>query len=173
MKLPAGRQRALYIALALVTLAWVADLATRTEPVRRAQAATNSVVPAAPTVSLDPLDEVEAVIERLAARSTEPPEVPNESTRDPFGVALPTVVDPQAAMAAQEAEHEDAAADFAARHRLDGILAGPQPVAIIDSIVCPPGTRIDGFRLVRIEKTRVVFERRGVRVVLELEPGSP
>lgn len=172
MKLPAGRQRALYVALGLVTLAWVADLATRTEPARRAQAATSQVVPASPAVPLDPIDEVEQVIGRLASQSTEPPAIPDEGARDPFAAAPPSTAIPPDEHAEQD-QQQDPAMDFAERHRLDGVLAGPQPVAIVDSIVCPLGTRIDGFRLVRIEATRAVFERHGVRVELKLEPQSP
>lgn len=172
MKLPTGRQRALMIALGLVTIAWVADLATRTEPARTAQAAPGQVVPSQPPVPLDPLEDVERLIERLACRTTEPPPLPGPQARDPFDAVTPLQPERQPD-AAQHDPELDPAAEFQRRHRLDGILAGPRPVAIIDGVVCRPGTRLDGFTLIRIEPTRVVFQRGSQRVELRLEPQVP
>lgn len=172
MKLPAGRQRVLYIVLVLVTIAWVSDLATRTRPVRSAQAADAAAPADAKPVPLEPFDEVERLLQVLESQSTEPPPVPEGRLRDPFEL-------PAGWQQAQTKPHEpaetepDPADDFAARHRLDGVLAGPNPVAIIDSVVCPIGARVEGFRVERIEPTRVVLRRGPTVVVLRLEPPEP
>ncbi len=172
MKLPAGRQRVLYIVLVLVTIAWVSDLATRTRPVRSAQAA-DAVTPAnTRPVPLEPFDEVERLLQALEAQSTEPPPVPPGPLRDPF--ELPADWRPGQVQTQQPSrDAPDPVDDFAARHRLNGVLAGPNPVAIIDSVVCPIGAWIDGFRVERVEPTRVVLRRGATTVVLTLEPPEP
>ncbi|WP_097462370.1 hypothetical protein [Mangrovitalea sediminis] len=60
--------------------------------------------------------------------------------------------------------HQKAASAF----RLESILFGPsRRVAVINGTAVSPGERIDGARVMRIERTEVVLDIHGVRHVLK------
>lgn len=61
---------------------------------------------------------------------------------------------------------------FAERHRVQGILLGPTPLAIIDGQVMAQGSVVDGHRVVEIRRGDVVLEGPQGRVRLELAVGA-
>jgi hypothetical protein len=64
--------------------------------------------------------------------------------------------------------------DFGTRHRLVGVMLGPNPMAVIDGHVLPLDSQVDGHALIQVARDYVVFRETatGAQVTLELERHS-
>lgn len=175
MKRIPPRHKLLGGALTLALLIWAADsyLGGGPPPAQASPAKTDTNSP-----EVAAWQDVSELVARLTCRHYTPiADALRRADRDLF---LPT---PQfeaafapaeefAADAAQEAE-PDPAVDFAARHRLVGVLLGKQPLAVIDNHLLAVNAELDGHRLVEVHRDRVVFQRPNAdgTVVLELQSG--
>lgn len=52
--------------------------------------------------------------------------------------------------------------------RVQAIVLGDDPIAMINGEVWRPGQVVEGFRIVRLRDRRIVLEKEGVEVILEL-----
>lgn len=170
------RHKLLGTALAVVATGWLADFfAGDGKP-----AAVRAAVPPESTPTADatvPADNVPDLDELLNALEGAPTALPDleldKLTRDPF---VPTTVLRAACRVAEservaEAEGEDqrpAGVPFEQRHRLQGVLTGQRPLALIDGRLFAVGARLEGYTLIRIERAQVVCRRGEQQVVLTL-----
>jgi len=168
------RQWVLVGALVLAGLVWAADALTRGGPAPAQAAAAGGSAPA----PIAEWAEVERMVERLTRREYESvAEALATLDRDLF---VPTDAAAQvltAAGAAPEPESQQVseAEEFRSRHRLDGVVLGQMPVAVIDGRVWPLYRELDGYRLVEIRRDSAVFQKVGgdARIVLILQaPGQ-
>ncbi|NUQ50304.1 MAG: hypothetical protein HUU27_10365, partial [Phycisphaerae bacterium] len=73
----------------------------------------------------------------------------------------------------QPADAEPAEPPFSSRHRLDGVITGSPPLAIIDGVPVGIGSWVGGHEVLEIQRDRVVLGRGGETVVLRLQPKRP
>jgi hypothetical protein len=87
-----------------------------------------------------------------------------------FALAAPPPARTLAESAAQPPAPED---DFQTSHKLEGVLLGRTPLAVIDGHVLAINSDLDGYTLLEVQRDRVIFQHppTGARVVLELSPG--
>lgn len=102
---------------------------------------------------------------------------PVELERDLFAWerVFPAVEPPETEPIEAEAVEQtpDAAAVRAEAERtvkLQAIIFGEEPIAMINGQVWRQGQTIEGFHITRIESRRLVLRKHGVEVVLELSP---
>ncbi len=119
------------------------------------------------------------------SRSTRPPLGPYASVaerlsavqRDPF-VPSPLIdallhPAPPPADEPLPVQTEDPAENFRASHQLDGVVLGPEPLAVVDGQIVAVGAALDGWQLLRVERERVIFRRTNGRGELSLEVPPP
>ena len=88
-----------------------------------------------------------------------------EETRDPFALPVSWLDN----RATGPAKTPDAAALFAAQHRLTAVvLDARESYVLVNDHFLVPGQSLDGFTLVSADKRSVVFEQGSLRAVLEL-----
>jgi hypothetical protein len=85
----------------------------------------------------------------------------------------PVETDSPAELAAAAAQSAASDADFQTRHKLEGVMLGRTPLAVIDGQVLAVNSDLDSFTLLEVQRDRVVFRQpaTGARVVLELSQG--
>jgi hypothetical protein len=85
------------------------------------------------------------------------------ATSMPAAPAAVTTEDPNA----------PAEADFAARHKLIGVMLAGRPLAAVDDRVLAINSDLDGYTLIEVQRDYVVFQQAtsGARVTLKLEQG--
>ncbi len=170
------RHKLLGTALGVVAAGWLADFfAGGGEPAAvRAAVPPESTPTADATVLADSLPDLEELLSALEGTPTALPDLElDKLTRDPF---VPTTVLRAACRVAEserveEAEGEDqrlAGVPFEQRHRLQGVLTGQRPLALIDGRLFAVGARLEGYTLIRIERDQVVCRRGEQQVVLTL-----
>jgi hypothetical protein len=180
MKRISAKNGALVGALLLVGAIWVFDHSSggsRPETLQAAQ----STGDAQPVVTLD-WEPVAETVEQLTRGDYT--SVIDELDRLEHDVFLPgpeltfttTLDELEGAGLAAVAEPEDVAATpgFAARHKLPGVVVGVQPLAVVDGLVLPLNSDLDGYMLVDVQRDYVVFAdaASGERVTLELKRNS-
>jgi hypothetical protein len=72
----------------------------------------------------------------------------------------------------QRGKRENLAASFAAeagKMRLDSIIMGPVPKAMIDGKLRTEGDIAAGFRVLKIEPRRIMIEREGIRLEIQMK----
>lgn len=99
--------------------------------------------------------------------------------RDPFTPSplLDALLNPAPvpALPAAPPPAEDPAAAFRAAYQLEGVVLGPQALAVVNGRVLIAGAMLDGWQLVRVERERVTFRRPGEQtevVLIVPEPGT-
>jgi hypothetical protein len=118
-------------------------------------------------------------LERFLLAPESPPLGPSfdRALRDPFvasaemQVALsPAPLPPAAAAESAVAgpANAPAALPFSERHKLEGVVAGQTPLALVDGRALRIGALLDGHRLIRIERDRVEFDLDGESAILKL-----
>jgi hypothetical protein len=183
---PSARQNTLLGAAGVVAVIFVADYLTRGgEPQPAVAAGTGAAVEsragdgpgsAGERAALERVD-VSAVLAALSAPRVQP--IGNvETMRDLFApgpelAALWAVAEAPAAPAHVAAKPEPAEPPFSSRHRLDGVITGSPPLAIIDGVPVGIGSRVEGYEVLEIERDRVVLGRGGETVVLRLQQKRP
>ncbi len=173
MKPITGRQRLLLGALLVAGGIWLADSQMGGGQPRPAQAqSAASAQAAAPTVVWQ---DVGPLLTRLT--NTDYSSVAGRLEQQERDLFMPTpAIESALGPAAVVVEEDDAqpavdrAAQFKERHRLVGVLVGGTGWAVIDDRLYPLRAELDGYRLVAIERDRVVFAdpTSGERLVLEL-----
>ena len=171
------RHKLLGTALGVVAAGWLADFfAGGGEPAAvRAAVPPESTPTADATVLADSLPDLEELLSALEGTPTALPDLElDKLTRDPF---VPTTV-LRAACRVAESERVEGAAEgedqrpagvpFEQRHRLQGVLTGQRPLALIDGRLFAVGARLEGYTLIRIERDQVVCRRGEQQVVLTL-----
>lgn len=168
--------------LIVVSIVWSIDMISGEPTPQDAAAAPLPGTARTPPMPGDPPDR--AAIERFLFHDDVPPESPpfERVPRDPFepserfhaALALPP---PPTGAPAESADRAAATvADgtdetpFADRHRLEGVVAGRRPMALVDGRRLRIGDELDGHRLIKIERERAIFERDGVVTVLAVPP---
>ncbi len=96
--------------------------------------------------------------------------LPSAAIKEAVAPRAPAPVDAVAATAGNEAA---AVSDFRTRHKLNGVLVGGTPLAVIDNRVLAIHSDLDGYTLIDVQRDYVVFRNAstGARLTLELEPG--
>lgn len=107
-----------------------------------------------------------SLAERLASVPRDP------FTPSPFLDALLNPA-PAPAPAAALPPVEDHAAAFRAGHQLEGVVIGPQALAVVNGQVLRVGAMLDGWQLVRVERERVTFRKPGEKLELVLVVPEP
>lgn len=69
---------------------------------------------------------------------------------------------------ADEARRVEAIQRAASAFSLKSTVTGERPRAVIDGVTVAPGQKFRGFTLLRVESRRVVLEKEGVEVLLEM-----
>jgi hypothetical protein len=181
MKALSRRQKVTLGTLAVVAMIWVVDLLTGGAGPSQADAATTPTVPHAPAEPTPAPDDLAGVIEALQREQVTRATLPFERVgRDLF---VPTERFEAALSVARKAEGGEAtdepegpahdALPFEDRHKLQGVLTGRVPLALIDGVLLREGAEIDGYRLVEIHADFVVLRRGpGKTVALHVAPGK-
>ncbi len=157
------RQKLLAGALGLAGTVWVLDsMLGRGVPTAAAGATAEQ-----PTVDAARLrwNDIEPVIAELTVRRHESLPTDGEPSRDLF---MP-VADSRQCLALTESKLQreistkvpaapEVTIDFAELHVLDGVALGRRPVAMVDGRLLALGAELDGYRLSKIERDRVVFD---------------
>jgi len=168
------RQRVLAGAALLVTVAWLLDrLSGANRPATAAASSAPAAVapPPTPAPASGRNDDVKSVLERLLGPQPLAPALPiGPHTRDAFALT------PQmraALVAGQTDERTQARVEQAAfeeRYRLQAVLTGRVPLAIINDAVYGVGAELDGYEVLEIHGDRVLLGRGEQRVILTLRP---
>lgn len=171
MKPLSSKQKILGGVFLIVGTAWSLDMFTAdSSPVAAdaSQANGQAVVP----LPSEPAD-LELLIERVTQPAPVREPLPFDFlTRDCFDAAAALALD--AMKTNPEHPGNETETDrppeqpFDAQHRLQGIVAGRLPLALVDGRLLRPGALLDGYRLTEIRRDEVVFERDGDRVILRL-----
>jgi hypothetical protein len=92
-------------------------------------------------------------------------EAGSDELRDPF--SLPASWSDSAATNAERVP--DTTGGFIQRHQLKAVvIQGGESCAQVDDSFLVPGQSVDGFKLVSVDHRSAVFERDGIRAVLDL-----
>ena len=85
----------------------------------------------------------------------------------------PVESNPPSSLAGTAAQPAAPEADFQTSHKLEGVLLGRTPLAVIDGHVLAVNSDLDGYTLLEVQRDRVVFHRpaTGATVVLDLSQG--
>lgn len=172
MKPITGRQRLLLGALVVAGGIWLADSQMGGGQPKPAQA--QSAAAAHGTAPTIVWQDVGPLLTRLT--NTDYSSVARRLERQERDLFMPTPAIESALGPAAVVEEDDTqpavdrAAQFKERHRLVGVLLGGTGWAVIDDRLYPLRAELDGYRLVAIERDRVVFAdpKGGERLVLEL-----
>ncbi|MEW6200132.1 MAG: hypothetical protein AB1601_15890 [Planctomycetota bacterium] len=172
MKPITGRQRLLLGALVVAGGIWLADSQMGGGQPKPAQA--QSAAAAQGTAPAIVWQDVGPLLTRLT--NTDYSSVAGRLEQQERDLFMPTPVIESALGPAAVVEEDDTqpavdrAAQFKERHRLVGVLLGGTGWAVIDDRLYPLRAELDGYRLVAIERDRVVFAdtNGGERLVLEL-----
>ncbi|MBN2447265.1 MAG: hypothetical protein JXO22_11090 [Phycisphaerae bacterium] len=170
------KRKVLFGVLAIVAVGWLVDALFSVGRPSVAQAKTG----ASDSAALEPIQLKAAELAPLiAALSGSAPESVPESgvhpERDPFSLpaSFGRVID--TALAAAPPALEDPsrppvapAPPFEQCHSLQGIIAGPTPLALIDGELMARGDRVDGAELIDIQRDYAVFDKDGQRILLTL-----
>lgn len=171
-----GRQKLIGGVFCIVTAAWLTDMLTGQPAPSNADAAPSAqLVGPAPAVAAACPEDLAALIASLGnLRSTRAPLPFDQVSRDLF---MPTAsmearLRPIEVAAVEDADGPEGpeSLPFSARHRLQGILTGRVPLALIDGQLLRRGAIIDGHRLAEIGRDSVVLQGDGDRVVLRVAP---
>ncbi|MFG0331361.1 MAG: hypothetical protein ACF8PN_15850 [Phycisphaerales bacterium] len=124
-------------------------------------------------VSLDELPVVEVEASRTLARDLFAPQTEflaqigeTESTTQP---SVNSETDPSEDPSEVERRRVAAITEAAESLRLESLIRGSAPIAIVNGEVLRLGGRIDGFTLISVHDQHIVLEKDGVRVDVEME----
>lgn len=163
------RRRMLIGTMLLAGVGWTIDQFVRSgEPVTAAAAPSpspeNALVEQVEPPDLDSLLELFS----NGAKST-PPLLLTEATRDLFAIRGGAQESWPGSSGVQRAR-TGAAGNVRSddRHRLEGVITGDAPLAIIDGVVLRLGDNLDGFTLIEIQRDRVVLQGGELRVELRV-----
>jgi hypothetical protein len=98
-----------------------------------------------------------------------PPEAPKWTADGEFWAKLEKSLILQAD---QQGRRDNLVANYeaaAGRIRLDSIMMGPQPQAMIDGKLVRVGDVAAGFRVLKIEPRRIVIEREGIKLEIQMK----
>lgn len=158
-------------ALLLVGAFWILDMTSTKPRSASAQPAADAVATATPPEA--PSTEPQELAEILLGGRPDPAP-PAAPSRDLF--ALPPAMqkkkpppEPAAVVAAESAEKASKQADL--KYVLQGVITGPNPLAVIDGRPYAPGARLDEWRIERIERDRVLLRSGLRRVWLQMGNG--
>jgi hypothetical protein len=177
-----GPLRRLLVSGLLLSLGgWAADQLWGRGAPRAATAAATPGAAAAPSGSAMPAELPKALplatrllpqpYASLAARLSSVPRDP--FTPSPLMDALLNPAAPPPAPAAPPPPPEDPADAFRAAYQLEGVVMGPQPLAVVNGRILTVGVMLDDWQLVRVERERVTFRRAGVGRDLILHVPEP
>jgi hypothetical protein len=180
MKRPFTRRCLFGGALVVAAAVWAFDRLAGDRQPRAAQAARSAAAPL-PAAALAGCQPVADLVGRLAGSDYVPvAEELNRLERDLFlpTAAIKEAVAPHApapgeAVAATAGNEAAVASDFRTRHKLNGVLVGDTPLAVVDNRVLAIHSDLDGYTLTDVQRDYVVFRNAstGERLTLELEPG--
>ncbi len=169
-------QRIMFGGLGIVVAAWVVDQFIGDTHPRTAHAAVMTVDDAGPPLAEVAVIDVDTLIATLSSSPNDrPPLDMSALRRDPFELSetmLVVATAPAPEISARRQTEEPLAAKktlFSAQHKLNGVLAGPEPAAIIDRRVIRLGAVVDGYKLTQIRRESVVFRSSEDEVVLHVD----
>lgn len=182
MKTLTLKRKVLLGALAIVVVGWMLDALVGAGRPSAAQAQPDD----ANTTALAPMREKAAQLAPLIAalgRSAHDPakQIGVPTGRDPFrspaGLDAIIATPPESTPPPMDTPAEPLRASeppFEQRHTLQGVVAGPTSLALIDGVLLASGDRVDGAELLDIQRDRVVLMKDGKRILLTLSPaGTP
>jgi hypothetical protein len=77
-----------------------------------------------------------------------------------------------ASQADQRSKHDNLKANFMAQAselKLQSIVMGPQPTAMVNGQLVGEGSVVAGFRVLKIEARRMIIEREGIRLEIQMK----
>lgn len=161
---PAKRRKLLLIALGVVCVGWVGDLLLRGGRVKEAAAANDpSAGPAAVEAGAAPIEPAELIARLRGVAGGDAVRAQEAIRRNPFAFSAtmeqrlqpetPDIPPPEPELDVIAA----APPPITETHRVEAIMAGTQPMAIINGVLVSEGAELDGYRVVRISATAVVL----------------
>ncbi|MCK4340091.1 MAG: hypothetical protein KAY37_00015 [Phycisphaerae bacterium] len=173
MRRLSNRQRVIGGALVLAVLVWVADwlIGDGPTPLQAGQAAPlqTQVVTAK---WRDVTDLVARLTEAEYASVAEELDqlqrdlfMPSMLIESVFSVEVPE--EPPEPITVKESEVPEL--DFATRHKLEGVVIGSRPLAVIDDRVLPLNSDLEGYTLIGVQRDGVIFRHSITQVLIRLE----
>lgn len=163
-----SRKRILRIVLVGVLAAiGVQFLPTQVDP-RAAQARTTAPTPAPAPIRKTRLTDITRAVDELR----KPISIDELALgRDVFAPTPAMLAELGPAHAPEVVEPAPASSQpnsFAQRHRLDGVMLGRRPLAVVDGVVVPLGATFDRHRLIAVDRNGAIFSDGEQRVELRV-----
>ncbi len=169
------KQRVLFGALLLAAGIYLVDTLTGGAEPRPANAAP-AAQPQLP--SIGPWQDVSGLIARLTAGRYQPLDGELDALSRDLFAPTPTVekafgIGVARKQATPESSPTERSSDFQQNHRLEGVVLGRQPLALINGQVYALNSDLDGYKLIEISRSHVDLHHppSGRRVRLELPQG--